>query len=66
MRAARTTSCKPINAEHARLIARMNGAPKGERKKRVNDLVEFMRRQLEADIARKDSLARQQQRAVKS
>lgn len=65
MSAARTTSCKPINAEHARLIARMNGAPKGERKKRVNDLVEFMRKQLEMDCARINA-ERGARQAVKS
>lgn len=46
------TSCQPLNAEHARLIARANGAPRGERRDRSRELVEFMRQQIEADLAR--------------
>lgn len=44
-------SCLPLNAEHARLIARANGAPRGQRQARGRELVDFMRRQIEADIA---------------
>lgn len=45
-------SCLPLNAEHARLIARANGAPRGKRGERSRELVEFMRQQIEADLAR--------------